>query len=67
MLWAEGLDASVAIALERAVRLDVPDAAEALRDFEARGFRSTIFRAVVRGLAEELDENVRRSYLASLN
>jgi hypothetical protein len=66
-LWDEGLDASVRFALEHAVRRDLPGAAEALRDFELRGFRSAIFRAVVRRLAEDLDEEARRHYLASLN
>jgi hypothetical protein len=66
-LWYEGLDESVRMALEHAVRNGVPDAADALRDFEARAFRSTIFRAVVRRLAEQLDENARREFAASLN
>jgi hypothetical protein len=66
-LWAEGLDASVAVALERAVRLGAPNARAALRDLEERKFRSTIFRAVVRRLAEDLDEEVQRWYRASLN
>jgi hypothetical protein len=66
-LWDDGLDATVAAALERAVRLEVPDANVALRDFEARGFRSTIFRAVVRRLAEQQVEDMRRAYTALLN
>jgi hypothetical protein len=66
-LWDDGLEATVAVALERAVRLEVPDADVALRDFEARTFRSTIFRAVVRRLAEQLDEDMRRNYVAWMN
>lgn len=66
-LWAEGLDRPVADALHGAVRKGVPDAREALRDFEARGPRSDVFRAVVYRLAQELDQGVKRSYLASLN
>src|SRR3954451_19395739 len=67
ILWDEGFDVSVQVAIERAVRDGVPDAADAQRDFEKRGFRSTVFRAVVRRLAEELDSAIRRDYLASLN
>jgi|GEM_PF-3761359 len=66
-LWAEGLGEPVEDALRSAVRRSVPDAREALRDFEARGPRSDVFRAVVRRLAEELEQEVKRSYLASLN
>lgn len=66
-LWLEGMDEPVHDALRDAVRRDVPGAAAALEDFEARGCRSAIFRTVVRRLARELDESVRRSYAASLN
>jgi hypothetical protein len=66
-LWAEGLGTPVEEALHSAKRRGVPDAAEALRDFEARGPRSDIFRAVVRRLAQQLAGEVQRSYLASLN
>ena len=65
-LWAEGLDRPVRDALERKVRAGIADATEALIDFDERGFRSGIFRAVVRRLAAEL-HNARRAYLASLN
>jgi hypothetical protein len=66
-LWAEGLGEPVEVALRRAARREVPDAHEALRDFEERGPRSEIFRAVVHRLAVQLEEEVRRTYLASLN
>ena len=66
-LWAEGLDRPVRDALERKVRAGIVDATEALLDFDERGFRSGIFRAVVRRLAAELMHNARRAYLASLN
>jgi hypothetical protein len=66
-LWDDGLDTTVAAALKRAVRLEVPDADLALRDFEARAFRSTIFRAIIRRLAELQVEDMRRSYAAWLN
>src|SRR3982751_2821313 len=55
-LWGEGLDETVRMVLEPFARRGVPDAAEALRDFEERGFRSTIFRAVIRHLADEVHE-----------
>lgn len=66
-LWVEGLDRPVQEALERKVRSGTADAPEALRDLEEWGFRSGIFRAVVRRLAAELKEDTRRAYLASLN
>jgi hypothetical protein len=66
-LWDEGLDESVRIALEHAAQRSLPDAAGALRDFEERKFRSAVFRAVVRRLGEQLAEEIRRDYAASLN
>ena len=64
-LWAEGLGESVAVAVARAREL--PDAAEAERDLQARGPRSAIFRAVVERLARELDAETRRALAASMN
>jgi hypothetical protein len=66
-LWAEGLDRPVRDALERKVRTGVADATDALLDFDERGFRSGIFRAVVHRLAAELKDNAQRAYFASLN
>ena len=66
-LWAEGLGGPVEDALHSALRRGVPAAREALRDFEARGPRSDIFKAIVRRLAEDLKEEVDRSFRASLN
>jgi hypothetical protein len=66
-LWIEGMDEPVRDALQDAVRRGVSGAEAALDDLEARGCRSTVFRAVVRRLARELDESARRAYAASLN
>lgn len=66
-LWAEGLGITVTAAVERAVGLDVPDAAAARDDLRARGCRSGIFRAVVRRLARELERETRDAFAASLN
>jgi hypothetical protein len=66
-LWAEGLRGPVEDALHGAVRRGLPAADEALRDFQDRGPRSDIFKAVVRRLAKELSEEVHRAHLASLN
>lgn len=66
-LWVEGLGEVVRDAVERKARSGVADATEAPRDLEARGFRSAIFRAGVRRLAGELEEDMRRAYLALLN
>jgi hypothetical protein len=63
-LWAEGLGDEVRTSLERS---RAAEAKEAHRDLDERAFRSNSFRAVVRRLAEELQEDMRRAYLASLN
>jgi hypothetical protein len=67
VLWGEGLEVSVRAALEVAARRGDALARDGLLDFEERGFRSTIFRAVVRRLAVELREGERRSRVASFN
>jgi hypothetical protein len=61
-LWSEGLGDSVAAALRA-----IPDHEEAKRDFEARGCRSAIFRAVVRRLARDLEENTQKALAARWN
>jgi CTP:molybdopterin cytidylyltransferase MocA len=61
-LWAEGLGRSVAAALRAH-----PEAAEAQRDFDDRGCRSDIFRAVVRRLARDLDEHAKKATAATWN
>jgi hypothetical protein len=66
-LWEDGFGATVRAAVESAARDGVDGASDALRDLEARTFRSAIFRAVIRRLSIELRENARRSYAASLN
>jgi hypothetical protein len=66
-LWAEGMGDSVRAELAEAARRGVVGAADALADLDARGCRSSIFRAIVRRLARELDESARRAYQASLN
>ena len=63
-LWLEGFGDAVRLALERS---RAPEAAEALADFNARGLRSEIYLALVRRLARDLDEEVRRDSIASLN
>ena len=52
---------------EALARSDAPGAPAARRDFAARGLRSDVYLALVRRLAEELEEEFKRSYLASLN
>jgi hypothetical protein len=66
-LWFEGLGETVRRALVVAAHDDVPGAAAALTDLEARSLRSGIFRAVVHRLADELDRETRRAFDASLN
>jgi hypothetical protein len=66
-LWAEGLGESVAFALGRAIARGIPGALAAQEDLAARGGRSAIFRAVVRRLALELDQETQRALAAWLN
>jgi hypothetical protein len=66
-LWAEGLGVTVTVAVERAVALDLADALAARDDLRARGCRSGIFRAVVRRLACDLEQETQRAVTASLN
>ena len=66
-LWVEGLDVTVTAAVARAAELELADAVEARDDLQARGCRSGIFRAVVRRLARELEQETQRAIAASLN
>lgn len=61
-LWDEGLGETVASALRT-----VPGAEDLKRDFEARGCRSHVFRAVMRKLAHEIEEDARRALAAIWN
>jgi hypothetical protein len=61
-LWQEGLGETVASALRI-----VPGADDLKRDFEARGCRSKVFRAVMRKLAREIEEDSRRALAARWN
>jgi hypothetical protein len=67
LVWDEGLGDSVRAALEAAVRTGDPDADEGLRDLKVSHARSAVFRAVVRRLAADLAESVRRADMASRN
>jgi hypothetical protein len=67
LLWGEGLGDVVRGELERLVRGGDEDARVGLAELVVRRERSPIFRAVVRRLAAELAEGVRRSRTASLN
>lgn len=55
-LWVEGLGETVAAALAA-----VPGAEELKRDFESRGCRSEIFRAVLRRLGREIQEDAKKA------
>jgi hypothetical protein len=61
-LWQEGLGDTVAAALRT-----VPGAEELKRDFTSRGCRSELFRAVMRKLAREIQEDARRAMAARWN
>jgi hypothetical protein len=53
-LWADGLSEQALAAVRRACERGVPDAPAALADLERKGGRSSVARAIVRRLAEEL-------------
>jgi hypothetical protein len=62
-LWAEGLEQPLRLALKRAVEWGVPLAREALSDLDGRRGRSTVAKAVVRQLGQQLDDNARGDFL----
>jgi hypothetical protein len=53
-LWAEGLSQPARLALERARKLGVPNAEEAIAAVAESGPRSQVARAIVRHLAADL-------------
>jgi hypothetical protein len=59
VLWAEGLAEPALAAVERARDLGVPDAQAGLADLERSGGRSSIARAIVLRLADELSRRTR--------
>lgn len=67
ILWDEGLDLEVRVALERARRARVPGADEALADVEARKDHSPVVVAFVRHLAELRLDEMERDYITSMN
>ena len=58
-LWADGLAEQALAAVRQACDRGVPDAEAALADLELDGGRSSIARAIVRRLAEELSRRTR--------
>jgi hypothetical protein len=61
-LWEEGLALPVQAALERAARAGDADAEAAIGDVSRRGSASPVVRAVVRRLAQELSDRMRRDF-----
>jgi hypothetical protein len=59
ILWKEGLDLAVLLALETARRDAVRGAAEAIEDVDRRGPQSIVVLEVVWRLAEQLVEDMR--------
>lgn len=60
-LWADGLSEQALPAVRSACERGVPDAHAALEDLEGGGGRSVTARAIVRRLAEELQQRTRRA------
>lgn len=67
LLWDEGLDAPVRVALDQAAVKGIPGAEAAITDVEARGPRSRVVEAIVRRLAAQMLEELERGYASSLN
>ena len=61
ILWEEGLELAVMLALENAKRGEVAGANAAIEDVRVHGSRSLVVEAVVWRLAEQLVEDMRRS------
>ena len=60
VLWEEGLELAVMLALESAKRDEVPGASAAIEDVRVHGSRSLVVEAVVWRLAQQLVEDIRR-------
>ena len=60
ILWQEGLELTVLVALETAKRDGVSGASEAMEDVRLQGSRSPVVGAIVWRLAEQLVEDIRR-------
>lgn len=60
ILWEEGLELAVLVALETARRDGVSGATEAIEDVQRQGPRSPVVESIVWRLAEQLVEDIRR-------
>ena len=60
ILWEEGLELAVLVALETAKRDGVSGATEAIEDVQRQGARSLVVEAIVWRFAEQLVEDIRR-------
>ena len=60
ILWEEGLEFAVLVALETAKRDGVSGAAEAIEDVQRQGHRSHVVGQIVWRFAEQLVENMNR-------
>jgi len=60
VMWKEGLELALMLALESAKRDEVAGASAAIEDVRLHGSRSLIVEAVVWRLAEQLVEDIRR-------
>lgn len=60
ILWEEGLELAVLVALETARRDDVSGATKAIEDVQRQGPRSLVVESIVWRFAEQLVEDIRR-------
>ena len=61
ILWEEGLELAVLVALETAKRDSVEGAAEAIEDVQRQGHRSHVVGEIVWTFAEQLVEDINRN------
>jgi hypothetical protein len=67
ILWDEGLDTQVRVALERARAAGLAGAEAALADVKAREDRSHVVLEIVRHLAAQQLDEMERDYITSMN
>jgi hypothetical protein len=66
ILWEEGLELALMLALESAKREGVAGASAAIDDIQVHGSRSLVVEAAVWRLAEQLVEDIRRRRVSTV-
>jgi hypothetical protein len=66
ILWEEGLELAVLVALETAKRDGIRGASDAIEDVRRQSFRSSVVEAIVWRFAEQLVEDMNRRCRATV-